>query len=224
MGKRLKLRASSIASGVRRFLHAQAHPDHHFEPHTLAFWRNMLVYLFAFSMAGHAMEVPYCTLMGSLFGIVDDDYAAMVDPWYVPYWVYGAGAVVMVLTMVPAKARLLRACSTKQAAVLAFFVLAVGLCAVLETGIGLAINQPNHLGEYPYWDNSELPLNILGQGWLVNDVLLGAVATAFVWVVFPLCQRGIAALGRKLANGMFGASVTTCAACCTLTYALPAFA
>lgn len=213
-----------FASKVRRFLRERSDAENHFEPHTLAFWRNMLIYLFAFSMAGHAMEIPYCALMGSLFGIVDDDYAAMVDPWYVPYWVYGIGAVGMILIMVPAKARLLRTCSTRRGAVLAFFVLAVAMCAFLETAMGLIVNQPDHLGEYPYWNNSELPLNILGQGWLVNDILLGAVATAFVWLVFPLCQKAMLAIGRRLSNHVFKASMATCSACCIMTYAIPTLA
>ena len=39
------------------------------------------------------------------------------------------------------------------------------------------------------WDNSKLPLNILQQAWLPNDLLLGACALVYTWFVYPRVER-----------------------------------
>ena len=63
--------------------------------------------------------------------------------------------------------------------------------------MGFMLNQPNAAGEYPLWDNSNLPLNILGQAWLVNDLALGAVATLYTWAVYPATERLLARVPRR---------------------------
>ena len=58
--------------------------------------------------------------------------------------------------------------------------------------MGFLLNQPDAAGNYPLWDNSQLPGNILGQAWIVNDIGLGAVAMLYTWAIYPLCQKALA--------------------------------
>ena len=47
--------------------------------------------------------------------------------------------------------------------------------------MGMLMKQSDPItGVYPLWDNSDLPLNVLEQAWLVNDLGLGAVATFYI--------------------------------------------
>lgn len=178
----------------------------YFEPRTWAFWRGIIMYFFLFSVVGHWMEIPYCLSMDALFGIVDADYAIFLDELYVPYWVYGAGAAAITILLLPLKIRLVGRRKTMWGAALEFFVMAVVLCAALECIMGWIVNQPDALGEYPYWDNSQLPLNIFQQAWLVNDIFLGLVTLGYVWFAFPFCQKFCKLIGDKAADGCSGLS------------------
>lgn len=165
---------------------------------TWPFWRNLAVYFCAFSLVGHWLEIAYCTFM-DLFGIVDEDSLVWDDPFY-PFLVYGVGCVVCAVALLPLKDRLLRRCSTRTRAIVSFFVITVLVCMVMELGMGLILNQPDAAGEYPLWDNSELPLNILGQAWLVNDLVLGVVAMLYTWFVYPWCERTLAHVPARAMN------------------------
>lgn len=221
--KRRKTKRTAVESKVSRIRHrllTRADEASYFEPHSWSFWRGIIMYLFVFSMVGHWMELPWCSFM-SLFGIVEADYAAVSDPWYVPYWVYGIGAAALTLIMLPLKVNIVKRRKTLIGAFLEFFVLAVVLCAFLETTIGLLINQPDATGEYPFWNNSQLPFNILEQGWLVNDLALGLVSILYVWVLFPLCQKFCKFIGMRRANKLFFGMCILCAVVCFVTYAVP---
>lgn len=190
----------------------------YFAPRTWPFWRALIVCFCLGALAGHWLEIPYCLLMDRCFGIVSEGYPVWTDPWYHPYWVYGVGAVVMTLVIEPLKERLIMRRRTLAGAVLESFAVTVVLSMLLELVIGLLVNQPDAAGEYPYWDNSDLPLNVLGQAWLVNDVLIGLVAVVYVWVIFPLVCEGFARLRPPVANGLFAILVTGFAACCAVSY------
>lgn len=77
-------------------------------------------------------------------------------------------------------------------AALEFFVITVLACMAMELAMGFLLNQPDAAGNYPLWDNSQLPGNILGQAWIVNDIGLGAVGMLHTWVIYPLCQKALA--------------------------------
>lgn len=98
--------------------------------------------------------------------------------------------------------------------------MAVVLCAALECIMGWIVNQPDALGEYPYWDNSQLPFNIFQQAWLVNDIFLGLVTLGYVWFVFPFCQKFCKLIGDKAADGLFWAVIAIFVIICVLSYAL----
>ena len=168
-----------------------------FDLKSWGFWRGVILYFFLFSIIGHWMEVPYCWLMDVLFGIVAPDYAAFNDPLVVPYWVYGAGTVVLTLLLYPVKLRLIKKRKTLWGAALEFLLFAIVIAAVLETAFGLLINQPDASGTY------SLPGNILGQGWIVNDINLGLVSLLYVWVIFPFLQKIMLSVNQRLANRFF---------------------
>ena len=85
---------------------------------------------------------------------------------------------------------------------------------VLELVMGWLINQPDPTtGEYPFWDNSQLPGNAFGQAWLVNDFFIGLAAMIYVWVIFPLVCEGFSRLSPKAANVAFALIIVGFAAC-----------
>ena len=191
----------------------------YFAPRTWAFWRTLIVCFCVFSIVGHWLEIPYCWFMDKFFGIVSDDYAIWLDPWYHPYWVYGFGAAAMTLLIEPLKERLIARRKTLWGALLETFVLAVVISMVMELAIGWLVNQPDEFGRYPYWDNSQFPLNIFGQAWLVNDIVIAAVAMLYVWVLYPLICEGFVRLSSRTANVVFVAIVVGFVVCCIVSYA-----
>lgn len=203
---------------LRRFALDKADETAFYEPKTWAFWRGIIMYLFVFSIVGHWLEIPYCLSMHALFGIVADDYAIWADPLYVPYWVYGIGAAIVTLMLMPLKIRLIGKRKTMWGAALEFFVISVVMCAAMECIMGWIINQPDEFGKYPYWDNSVLPLNIFDQAWLVNDLFLGLVALGYVWFAFPFCQKAMKLIGERAANRVFVCLAVMCAIICVSVY------
>lgn len=172
----------------------------YFAPTTWAFWRVLITCFCICCLLGHALELPYCSSMDALFDIVEDDYAVFIDPWYVPYWVYGFGALGMTFVLEPLKERIIARKKTLAGALVEMFVIAVFLSMAMELAFGLLVNQPDATGTYPYWDNSTLPLNILQQAWLVNDVFIGFAAMVYLWVIFPFVSAGYSALGPRRAH------------------------
>ena len=166
-------------------------------PKTVRFWRVMAVAFCAFSILGHWMEIPYCLFMDWAFGIVEDDSLVFADPMY-PFCVYGFAAIGVVLVLVPYRKFLVTHRSSIARAVIEFFIVAVFVSMMGELIMGLLLNQPDPLtGEYPLWDNSYLPGNVLKQAWLVNDFLLGAIITIYVWVLYPITVKIVNAIPER---------------------------
>lgn len=192
-----------------------------FEPKTWFFWRGVALMVFLCSIFGHWLEIPYCFAMHELFGIVEPDYAVWSDSLWTPYWVYGAGAGILTFTMLPLKIKLVKKCKNLFIAVLAFLSIGVVACAAMECIMGWICNQPNELGEYPYWNNSVLPGNIFGQAWIVNDIALSFVSLGYVWLIYPIGQKILKAIGEKKANVVFGICCVLCAIICVDVYLIP---
>lgn len=189
----------------------------YFAPTTWAFWRALITCFCICCLLGHALELPYCSSMDALFDIVEDDYAVFIDPWYVPYWVYGFGALGMTFVLEPLKERIIARRKTLVGALAEMFVIAVFLSMAMELAFGLLVNQPDATGTYPYWDNSKLPLNILQQAWLVNDVFIGLAAMVYLWAIFPFVSAGYAALGPRGARTVFVLVIVFFLGCCIAT-------
>lgn len=169
-----------------------------FAPRTWAFWRNLAVYFCALSIIGHWLEIAYCTFM-LLFNIYDPNSLVWGDPLY-PFMVYGIGATICTLALVPLRKWLIKITGSMQRAGILFLVITIFVCMVMELTMGLLLNQPDAAGVYPLWDNSTLPLNVLGQAWLVNDFFLGLVAMLYTWLVYPVNQRILAKIPDRILN------------------------
>jgi uncharacterized membrane protein len=163
-------------------------------PWSLRFWRGLAVGFCIFSIVGHWIEIPYCLFNDWAFGIVDDNSLVFTDPMY-PFCVYGIASVLCALLLVPQRDWLAYRYQPRWRAVLRFWLFAVLASMVGELSMGLLLNQPDPVtGVYPLWDNSYLPLNVLGQAWLVNDVLLGTLVTLYIWVLYPTLVKSLGAL------------------------------
>ncbi|MCI9130227.1 MAG: putative ABC transporter permease [Eggerthellaceae bacterium] len=196
----------------------------YFTPKTWAFWRSLIVCFCVFAIVGHWLEIPYCLFMDSAFGIVDGDYAVWTDPWYHPYWIYGIGAVIVTLLVEPLKEWIVVRRKTLWGALLQTFIMVTLIAMLTELIMGWLVNQPDEFGKYPFWDNSQLPLNVFGQAWLVNDMVIGAIAVAYVWLLYPLICEGFQRLRPKHANVAFAIIMAAFAACCITSYVQLAFA
>lgn len=106
--------------------------------------------------------------------------------------VYGIGVLVCAIALVPLRIQLAKRRKTMWGAALEFFVITVLVRMAMELAMGFLLNQPDAAGNYPLWDNSQLPGNILGQAWIVNDICLGAVTMLHTWAIYPLCQKALA--------------------------------
>ena len=189
-----------------------------FAPRTWAFWRNNIMCFCANNIVGHVLESLYCKILDKHFDIIDDDYAVKFDPWYHPYWVYGIGGLAMTFIVEPLKERVLSRHESLPGAMFETYAIAVLASMGMELGFGLLVNRPDEDGNYPYWDNSKLPLNIFKQAWLVNDLVIGAVAVGYTWLVYPLFCRGMSRLSERSANAAFAATVGLFAAACVSSY------
>jgi len=189
-----------------------------FAPKTRAFWRNNIMCFCVNNVLGHCLESLYCKIMDKCFGIIDDDYAVKFDPWYHPYWVYGLGGAAMTFIFEPIKEEILKRHKSFPGVVLESYVVAVLAAMGMELGFGLLVNQPDEDGNYPYWDNSELPLNVGKQAWLINDLVIGAVAMVYVWIAYPLFCKGMSKFTEREANTAFAITVGAFAAACVSSY------
>lgn len=191
----------------------------YFDLKSWPFWRALAICFCICCLLGHWLEMPYCWMMDNLLHIVADDYAVWTDPWYHPYWVYGFGAIFMTLFLEPVKEHFIKSRKTLWGAFLECFVAAVLLAMLMELVMGWIVNQPDPLtGEYPYWDNSQLPFNVLGQAWLVNDFFIGLVAMLYLWIIYPLVWEVMDLFKPKTANVVFALIIAGFSICCLCSY------
>ena len=163
------------------------------------FWRNMVIYFCVFSVVGHWAEWGYCLFNDHFFGIVDPNSGVWNDINY-PFFVYGFGVVIAAIILVPYRAMLIRWRQSGIKAGLHFYLVGVFVAMAMELTQGFLQNQPDANGNYPLWDNSQLPGNILGQAWIVNDVLIAALLFVFCWIVYPLFERLFGKLPDRVMN------------------------
>lgn len=78
--------------------------------------------------------------------------------------VYGIGVLVCAIALAPLCIQLVKRRKTMWGAALEYFVITVLVCMAMELAMGFLLNQPDAAGNYPLWDNSQLPGNIFGPG------------------------------------------------------------
>ena len=168
-------------------------------PRSWKFWRTCIIFFCAFSFIGHTIiEWPYCALGATLFNSVSWEDEVLASP-FKPFFVYGVGALVCYVLLVPLKRFIANRVSGKWAALAVFYVISVFLGMAGELTQGFLQNQPVN-GVYPLWDVHDYPGNILGQAWIVNDVLLGVLITVAAWHIVPKCLRMLEKLTERQAN------------------------
>jgi len=166
---------------------------------TWRFWRTSILYFCVFSVVGHLVEYPYCWIGMTFFDSVDPTSEVLTNPLK-PFFVYGIGAVLCRIFLEPLRKALLEVRPPLGAAGV-FYLLSVILGMCFELVQGFLQNQPDPVtGEYPLWDVSDYPGNILGQAWIVNDIGIGALITFVVWIVLPLAERISERLNDRAAN------------------------
>ena len=158
----------------------------------------MILYFCLFSVVGHLVEYPYCWAGMTFFGSVDPDSEVLTNP-FKPFFIYGAGVVLCCIVLEPLRDVLKRTFPVRSTALLVFYLISVLIGMAFELTQGFLQNQPVN-GVYPLWDVSDHPGNILGQAWIVNDLLIGALITLIVWVVLPLCDKYAGRIPAHTAN------------------------
>lgn len=166
---------------------------------TWEFWRNHALYFCAYSVVCHWLEIPYSLFMEENFGIVGEFSVIWEYPFY-PYLAYGFAVLIVGVFLIPLRDWIWAQSVSRGHAAATFYVLALIACIVMEAGCGMIINAPDANGVYPLWDNSDLPLNILGQAWLPNDILFALLASVYVWVLYPASEQSLARMPRHAAD------------------------
>ena len=184
---------------------------------TKPFWRNMLIYFCFFSFFGHLMiECPYCLAQAIIKGDVSTWEEVLSNPLK-PFLVYGIGMILCAIVLDPLKVWIQTKCKRKKIACMQFYIVSVFVGMAMELGQGFLQNQPVN-GVYPLWDFRDLPGNILGQAWIVNDILFGIVITFAVWHTLPMCEKKLASMSEKKLNRLTAGISVSFAALMWLTY------
>ena len=176
----------------------------------------MIIFFCIFSVLGHLVEYPYCWVGMRFFGTLDPTDEVLANP-FKPFFVYGVGIVLCCIFLEPLREWLLKRCPKRWQALVLFFVICVFIGMTFELGQGHLQNQPVN-GEYPLWDVSDYPGNIMGQAWIVNDVLLGLLFTFIVWVILPPTHWLVAQHDEKTETIIFVVTVLLTIALTLLTY------
>ena len=155
---------------------------------TWPFLRNLIVYFCVFSVVGHLIEWPYCAIGATFFNSVSWTDEVLANPLK-PFMVYGFGIVICALLLAPIKDGLMKIHAKTWQALLVFFIMSVFLGMAMELIQGFLQNQPDEFGNYPLWDVHDYPGNILGQAWIVNDIMLGAVFSFATWHIYPMSEK-----------------------------------
>lgn len=173
-------------------------------PKSLAFWRNLVLYFCIFSVVGHWMEWSVCWLIR--WGIVPGTYDPNSGIWHDmlnPFFVYGAAFVVIGLILFPVKNWLMKVTKNKiPVALLVSFVVNTVFCAIIELALGFTCNWPPDpvTGALPLWDYSNMDFNFMGQICLLNTTFFGIMATLMTWVVYPALEKAFAKIPKDIMN------------------------
>ncbi len=164
------------------------------------FWRDLLIYFFAFSFLGHWAEIGFCWLIR--FGLVMGDYdpsnVMLWNQWLFPFSAEGIALVMIVLVLHPFSRWILKKCKNLPAAVGISFLANAAVCTSIDFFTGITANYDYHL-----WDYRALPFNFMGQVCLQNSMAYSIAATLIVWVVYPLMDKGVRVLPKILVDAAF---------------------
>lgn len=186
---------------------------------TKRFWYNMVIYFCVFSVVGHTcIEWPYCWFGATFFGTLDPTAEVLTNP-FKPFFVYGFAVILIGVFADPLKDALRSRFGKLWQALLVFYILSIFMAMAGELIQGFLQNQPVD-GVYPLWDVHDLPGNILGQAWIVNDIGFGLVITFATWVIYPACEKLMGALTGRGARINLYIVVSLFVLLCLVTYGI----
>ena len=159
-----------------------------------AFWRNLFIYFWFFSLLGHLLEVSWAWITNSHFTPNIPTFTPIAPP-------YGLGVVALILIVAPVYRRF------KKMNILVVFLLATIVTAAVEYLCAVVIVLV--LGDNPFWDYSAQPFNLQGYVCLQNALLFGLVSTIFLRFIFPRLENLLQKISRKALNDTFLLLVTT---------------
>ncbi|MDY3128415.1 MAG: putative ABC transporter permease [Berryella intestinalis] len=172
-------------------------------------WRNLVMYVCAFSIVGHWIEIGWGMLIR--WGVVAGAYDPTSQIWHdllFPFMVYGIGAAACVLVLHPVKRFLEERLGSLALALALSFAASALFCTGIELVEGLLLNQPLVDGSLPLWDYRNIPMNFMGQVCLQNSIAFGLASTLFTWIVYPVSEKALAKLPEDAANALFVLVVT----------------
>lgn len=156
--------------------------------------QELVIYFVMGTFAGYYLEVIWKLLTNNINTPRQLLEQFLVPPLAEPY---GFGVVAVILFVVPFIEK------NKLGLVLTYLlnVLATGLteyiCAVV-----LVLTS----GRNKFWDYSGMPLNIQGYTCLEAYLVFGAIATMFVYLSYPACERVFNSLTRRRFQILFAVS------------------
>jgi len=159
---------------------------------TVLFWQKLFIYFWIIAVAGHYIERAWAIINRIIVGAPPWH---LIVPTVVPMAIpYGSGAVTIILTTV----MLMKRFKLNPLAVFGINVVISGLVEYTCAALIVLIDGTNR-----FWNYSWHPFNINGYTCLESSLLLGIVATIFVYLIYPLVEKIFAKLKYKYVNVIF---------------------
>jgi len=173
---------------------------------TFAYWRELAIYFWVFSILGSYLEV--LALLLSLSGTwrpVMVSYLPVAAP-------YGLGIAAIIAIILPIVKRY-------KPHVITTFVLCTLVSSAVEYASASFVVFFNN-GHNQYWDYSGQPFNLNGFIALKSSVIFGILLVLFIYFLYPICEKYIRRIDAKWLNLVFWVMLVAYAADLFLFYIL----
>jgi uncharacterized membrane protein len=160
--------------------------------HTIRFWQTMYIYLWVFSLVGHYIEKFVFEFFHVFFNYpIATPFDTTIVPLSLPY---GLGTVALIIFVVPLVKRY-------KLNPFSLFVLNVVVASVVEylCAVLIVFVTGNNL----FWNYNSVPLNLSGYISLGSSLIFGAVASTFIYYIYPLCQKYLGRVKDRQFNILF---------------------
>ena len=159
---------------------------------SVIFWQKLFIYFWVIAVAGHYLERAWAIINRDFMGVPSWE---LIVPTFVPMAVpYGSGAVAVILVTVT----LMKRFHLNPFAVFGINVVVAGFVEYMSAFFVVLFDGNNR-----YWNYSQHAFNINGYTCLESSLLLGMVATFFVYAAYPVFEKIFAKLKYKYLNVIF---------------------
>ena len=165
------------------------------DPKSLEFWLRLLIYFFAFSIAGHWMEmgVQILVVNGLFPGTVASPDSLTWRDNLNPFFIYGIAVAICGLVLYPIYLKLREKLPHLWQALLISFLINTLFCTGAELVLGLLCN-----GDYHAWDYRNMFMNFMGQICLLYTLCFGVASSIITWFVYPMMERAFSNMNRDV--------------------------